>query len=104
MAVNLFDVGYTRKYFRVFWGFGKVMRIEPDTINILDTLNKTDVFTDFIYCNDFDVILRVRVNENNNNNNFDKKILARIFIWMFQIGLKGHWIIAPLASSLSRLD
>ena len=38
------------------------MRIEPDTINILDTLNKTDVFTDFIYCNDFDVILRVRVN------------------------------------------
>ena len=52
------------------------MRIEPDTINILDTLNKTDVFTDFIYCNDFDVILRVRVNENNNNNNFDKKNLG----------------------------
>ena len=77
------------------------MRIEPDTINILNTLNKPDVFTVFIYCNGFDVILRV-----SENNNFDKKskILARIFIWMFQIGLKGHWIIAPLASSLSRLD
>ena len=80
MAVNLFDVGYSRKYFRVFWCFGKIMRIKPDTINILNTLNKTDVFTVFIYCNDFDVILRVRVNAKKNNNNFGKKILARIFI------------------------
>ena len=45
------------------------MRIEPDTINILNTLNKPDVFTVFIYCNGFDVILRV-----SENNNFDKKI------------------------------
>ena len=44
------------------------MRIEPDTINILNTLNKPDVFTVFIYSNGFDVILRV-----SENNNFDKK-------------------------------
>ena len=48
MAVHFFDVGYTRKYFWVFektLNFGKIMRNEPDTINILNTLNKPDVFT-----------------------------------------------------------
>ena len=45
------------------------MRIEPDTINILNTLNKPDVFTVFIYSNGFDVILSV-----SESNNFDKKI------------------------------